>query len=186
VPGRLAERVQDLPIWRRGICHLADVPAQDGCDDPGMRQVTNPATRNHPNFVRAEAAFDASRQGDYGPTFEMLADEVIMENGPGAGPWHVARGKEDLALMLLEFSAALGNTFHQDGRCAYADDRMIINLIHETGRAPGGDEFDNLAVYVSRVRADGQIDRVWTVDLDTEHCEEYWRRNHGNPSKVFG
>jgi hypothetical protein len=27
---------------------------------------------------------------------------------------------------------------------------------------------------------------VWTVDLDTEHCEEFWRRNQGNPSKVFG
>jgi hypothetical protein len=116
----------------------------------------------------------------------MLAEEIILENGPGAGPWHIARGKEDMALMLIEFSAALGNTFRQDGRCAYADDRVIINLIHETGKAPDGDEFDNLAVYVGRLRPDGQIDRMWTVDLDTEHCEEFWRRNHGQPSKDFG
>jgi ketosteroid isomerase-like protein len=181
-----ADQARTIDDACRGICHLADVPSRLGCDDPCMTQLTNPAKHNHPNFVRAQAAFDAGRKGDYGPTFEMLAEEVIMENGPGAGPWHIARGKEDMALMLLEFSAALGNTFHQDGRCVYADDRMIINLIHETGRAPSGDEFDNLAVYVGHIRADGQIDRVWTVDLDTEHCEEFWRRNQGNPSKVFG
>src|ERR1700751_4984882 len=132
-----------------------------------MTQLTNPATHDPPNFVRAQAASAASRLGDYAPTFDMLAEEIILENGPGAGPWHIARGKEDMALMLMEFSAALGDTFRQDGRCAYADDRMIINLIHETGTAPDGDEFDNLAVYVGRLRPDGQIDRMWTVDLDT-------------------
>jgi hypothetical protein len=151
-----------------------------------MTQLTNPATHDHPNFVRAQAASAATRLGDYGPTFDMLAEEIILENGPGAGPWHIAHGKEDMALMLMEFSAALGDTFRQDGRCVYADDRVIINLIHETGTAPDGDEFDNLAVYVGRLRPDGQIDRMWTVDLDTEHCEEFWRRNHGQPSKDFG
>lgn len=156
-----------------------------GCDDPCMTQLTNSTTDNHPNFDRTQAALDAARQGDYGPGFEALADEIILENGPGAGPWRVARGKEDAGLLLLEFSAALDNTFHQDGRCVYADDRVIINLIHETGTAPGGDEFDNLAVYVNRLRPDGQIDRMWTVDLDTEHCEEFWRRNQGQPSKDF-
>ena len=156
---------------------MADVLCRTGCHDPYMTQLTNPATHNHSNFDRAQAALDASRQGDYGPTFEALADEIILENGPGAGPWRVARSKEDMGLMLLEFSAALGNTFRQEGRCVYADDRVMINLIHETGKAPNGDEFDNLAVYVCRLRPDGQTDRMWTVDLDTEHCEEFWRRN---------
>jgi hypothetical protein len=164
---------------------VADVPWRTGCDDPYMTQLTNPTTHNHPNFDRAQAALDASRQGDYGPTFEALADEIILENGPGAGPWRVARSKEDMGLMLLEFSAALGNTFRQEGRCVYADDRVIINLIHETGKAPNGDELDNLAVYVCRLRPDGQTDRMWTVDLDTEHCEEFWQRNQGKPSKDF-
>lgn len=99
---------------------MADVPWRTGCDDPYMRQLTSPATHNHPNFDRAQAASDAGRLGDYGPTFDMLADEIILENGPGAGPWRVARGKEDMALGLIEFSAALGNTFRQDGRCVYA------------------------------------------------------------------
>lgn len=66
---------------------------------------------------------------------------------------------------------------------AFADD--VINLIHETGEAHGGDKFDNLAVYVSRVRPDGKTDRLWTVDLDAEHCEEFWEKNPGQPSKDF-
>ena len=139
----------------------------------------------HPNFERAQAALDAARAGDYGPAFEGLADGVIIENGPGAGPWHRACGRDDLGLLLLEFSQALGDTFHQDGRCIYADDRVSINLIHETGKAPSGDDFDNLAVYVQRLLPDGTTDRIWTVDLDAEHCEEFWRRNTGKPSKDF-
>jgi ketosteroid isomerase-like protein len=150
-----------------------------------MTQLTNDTTHNHPNFDRAQAALEASSQGDYGPAFDTLADDIIMENGPGAGPWRVARGKEEMGLLLLEFSAALGNTFHQEGRCLYADDRVTINLIHETGQAPNGDQFDNLAVYVARLRKDGQTDRMWTVDLDTEHCVEFWRRNQGKPSREF-
>ena len=54
-----------------------------------MTELANPATHNHPSFDRAQAALDAARRGDYGPTFEALADEVILENGPGAGPWRV-------------------------------------------------------------------------------------------------
>ena len=90
-----------------------------------------------------------------------------------------------MALMLMEFATSLGGTFHQNGRCIYADDRVAISLIHETGEAPGGDRFDNLAVYISRGRPDGQVDRIWTVDLDAEHCEAFWQKNPGTPSKDF-
>ena len=93
---------------------------------------------SHPNFDRTQAALNAARQGDYAPAFDTFTDDVLMENGPGAGPWHRARGKDDLALLLLlllEFTSSLGETFHQDGRCVYADDRVAISLIHETGTA---------------------------------------------------
>ena len=63
---------------------------------------------NHPNFDRAQAILDAVRQGDYGPNFDLYADDVVLENGPGAGPWHRARDKEDLALMLTEFAGFFG------------------------------------------------------------------------------
>ena len=140
---------------------------------------------NHPNFDRTQAALDAVRQGDYGPNFDLYADDIVLENGPGAGSWHRARGKDDLGLMLTELATFFGGTFHQDGRCVYADDRVAIGLVHETGTAPDGDRFDNLAVYTLRLRPDGQVDRAWSVDLDTEHCEAFWEKNPGTPSKDF-
>ena len=140
---------------------------------------------NHPNFDRTQAVLDAVRKGDYAPTFDLYADDIAYENGPGAGPWHRVRGKDDLALMLMEFAASLDGTFHQDGRCVYADDRMAICLIHETGTAPSGDRLDNLAVYTLRLRPDGQADRVWTVDLDAEHCEAFWQKTPEHPQRTF-
>jgi hypothetical protein len=47
---------------------------------------------SHPNFDRTQAALDAARQGDYVPAFDAFTDDVLLENGPGAGPWHRARG----------------------------------------------------------------------------------------------
>jgi hypothetical protein len=88
-------------------------------------------------------------------------------------------------LVLGEFTSSLGETFYQDGRCAYADDRVAISLIHETGTAPGGDRLDNLAVYINRLRPDGQTQRLRTVDPDAEHCEAFWAKNPGTPSKDY-
>jgi hypothetical protein len=42
---------------------------------------------------------------------------------------------------------------------------------------PPGDEFDNMAVYVGHIRPDGVVDRLWTVDLDSEAVEAFWERN---------
>jgi hypothetical protein len=66
---------------------------------------------SHPNLDRAQAALDAARHGVYAPAFDASTDAV------------------------------LGETFRQDGRCVYADDRVAISLIHETGTAPGGDRY---------------------------------------------
>jgi hypothetical protein len=105
---------------------------------------------HHPNFDLTEAIPEATRNGDYGPAFETFADDIIVNNGPGAGPWH----------------------------------RALTSLIHETVTAvASGDRFDNLAVYVSRMRLDGTCDRLDTVDLDAEHCVEFWQRNEALPSQ---
>ncbi len=120
---------------------------------------------------------DAAEAGDYGPVFESFAEDIIVENGPGAGPWRHAEGRDAFANLLLEFSAYFDGTFRQRGRCIYADDRVVINLIEESGSTPAGDAFENLAVYVTRVGADDKADRLWTVDLDTEACLEFWARN---------
>ncbi len=63
---------------------------------------------NHPNFDRTQAVLDAVRKGDYAPAFDLYADDILMENGPGAGPWHCGRGKDDMALMLTEFAGFFG------------------------------------------------------------------------------
>jgi hypothetical protein len=90
-----------------------------------------------------------------------------------------------MALMLTEFAGFFGDTFHQDGRCVYANDRMAICPIHESGIALGGDSFANLAVYNFRLRPDGKTDRIWTVDLDAERCQDFWQKSPGPPSKDF-
>jgi len=140
---------------------------------------------DHPNFVRTEAALRAMDDGDYDPIFSLFTDDIVVENGPGAGPWRRAQGKDDLGLMLMEFAAFFGDTFRQSGRCIYADDRMSVSVLHETGTAPSGDPYDNTGVYVSRLAPDGRADRMITFDLDVEQCEAFWRKNPGSPSKDF-
>jgi ketosteroid isomerase-like protein len=100
---------------------------------------------SHPNFDRAQAILDATNRGDYAPAFDNFTDDIVMENGPGAGPWHRARGKDDLALLLLELAGSFGET----------------------------------------LRPDGTTERLWTVDLDAEHCEAFWEKNRATPSKDF-
>src|ERR1700722_12293840 len=107
-----------------------------------------------------QGLLDAAEAGDYGPAFESFAENIIVENGPGAGPWRHAEGRDEFATVLLEFSAFFNGTFRQRGRCLYADDRVVINLIEERASTPAGDTFDNLAVYVSRVGVDEKVDRL--------------------------
>jgi hypothetical protein len=58
----------------------------------------------------------------------------------------------------------------------------LLNLIEESGTTPGGDTFENLAVYVTRIDADDKGDRLWSVDLDTEACLEFWARIRTEPA----
>ena len=119
---------------------------------------------------------DASEAGDYGPVFESFAANIIVRTVLAPGPGGT-EGRDEFANVLLEFSAYFNGTFRQRGRCIYADDRVVISLIEESGTTTAGDAFENLAVYVTRVGADDKADRLWTVDLDTEACLEFWARN---------
>jgi|ERR1700677_2084223 hypothetical protein len=83
--------------------------------------------------VTVQGLLDAAEAGDYGPAFETFSDSIIVENGPGAGSWRRAEGRDEFANVLLGFSAFFNGTFRQHGRCIYADDRVVINLIEETG-----------------------------------------------------
>jgi hypothetical protein len=44
----------------------------------------------------------AAEAGDYGPVFESFDENIIVENGPGAGPWRHAEGRDEFANLLLE------------------------------------------------------------------------------------
>jgi hypothetical protein len=129
------------------------------------------------DVASVQQLLDATEAGDCGPVFESFAKNIVVENGPGAGPWRHAEGRDEFANVLLEFSAYFNGTFRQRGRCIHADDRVVISLIEESGSTPAGDAFENLAVYVTSVGADDKADRLWTVDLDTEACLEFWARN---------
>jgi len=130
----------------------------------------------HPNMVKAQEAWDAVARGELGGV-DDFADAIVVENGPGAGPWRVVEGKEAFFTFILQFMPFFQGTWHQDGTCIYADDRCTVSLVHETGTGPEGDEFDNMALWVSRIDDEGKTDRLWTVDLDQEHVTAFWDRN---------
>lgn len=131
----------------------------------------------HPNVERTQDSWDAVARGEIEPVLAGLAEDLIVENGPGAGPWRHIVGRDAYIDFALAFIPTFGDTWKQYGRCVYADDRVTISLVQETGTTPAGDQFDNLAVYISRLSQDGQTERLWTVDIDQEACEQFWQRN---------
>jgi ketosteroid isomerase-like protein len=131
---------------------------------------------SHPNGFRVQETWDALARGEIAGLDDQ-AENIVVENGPGAGPWRLVEGREAFVDFVLEFIPLFEGTWHQDGRCVYADDRCTISLVHETGIGPNGDQFDNMAVWISRIGPDGKNDRLWTVDLDQEHVTSFWSRN---------
>ena len=117
------------------------------------------------NLDRAtvQGLLDAAEAGDYGPVFESFAENIVVENGPGAGPWRHAEGRDEFANVLLEFAAVFNGTFHQRGRCIHADDRVVVNLIEERGSTPAGDTFENLTVWTAGSRETASLCRPTSI-----------------------
>jgi hypothetical protein len=57
--------------------------------------------------------------------------------------------------------------------------------VNESGTTPDGGLYENAAVWVERRRPDGLIDSIWTIDLDVERSEKFWRDHPGTPSRDF-
>jgi hypothetical protein len=132
----------------------------------------------HPYFELTNAIWKGIAEGDPTLAWDFMGADIKVENGPGAGPWRRLQSRDELADLLMNFTDIFGGTFHQEGRCLYADDRSTVALVHETGtHAKSGDAFDNMAIYVTRVDGSGIADRLWTVDLDAEAVEAFWERN---------
>src|SRR5262249_14237545 len=139
-------------------------------------------TKNDPDEVaRAQAVWDALLAGDFATVIDSNAENVVYDNGPGAGPWRHVEGRDKFVEMALNFMPLFGDTWRQVGSCIFANDEFAVTLVAETGRHGVSDDvFDNRAIYVSRFDKDGKTDRVWTVDLDSEDMERFWERNPVN------
>lgn len=138
----------------------------------------------HPSRQKAQAIWDVIAKGELAGLDDQ-ADDIVVENGPGAGPWRVVQGKEAFVTFVISFISFFQGTWHQDGRCVYGDDRCTVSLVHETGSGPDGDKFDNMAIWISRFDAEGNTDRLWTVDLDQEHVTDFWDRNEAALKKTL-
>ena len=136
-------------------------------------------TRNDPPEVkRAQAVWDALASGDPGPAIEGQAENIVFDNGPGAGPWRHTEGQPAFLEMIGSFFPLFGESFKQTGVCVFANEQFSVTLVSETGtHGTSGDMFDNRAIYVSRLDSDGKTDHVWTVDLDSEDMESFWQAN---------
>jgi hypothetical protein len=127
---------------------------------------------------RSQATWDALATGDPTPALESQAEGIVFDNGPGAGPWRHTEGQAAFLDMMAAFFPLFGESFRQVGKCIFANEQFSITLVAETGaHGESRDPFDNRAIYISRLDADGNTDHVWTVDLDCEDMERFWERN---------
>jgi hypothetical protein len=108
----------------------------------------------------------------------MITPDVAMVHGPGAGPFAgPGEGVDRLLEMSLFFAEVFAGSFHQKGRCIYADDDWAVALVHETGTTPDGVRFNNRALWVDRFTPEGMVDRIWTVDLDDADMVCFWAKH---------
>lgn len=128
--------------------------------------------------IRAQSVWNAMGDGDPMPALDALTDDVVIDNGPGAGPWRHVEGKGAFLEMYGAFLPIFGETFHQSGKCIFANNQFAVTLVTETGRhTESGEVFDNRAIYITRFDSDGKTERLWTVDLDSEAMEQFWESN---------
>jgi hypothetical protein len=83
----------------------------------------------HPNFIATQTSWDALADGDIATAFDGMADDIVVDNGPGAGPWRHVEGKEAFFTMAMQFVPCFQGTWKQQGRCIYADDSMSVALV---------------------------------------------------------
>ena len=67
----------------------------------------------HPNHIRVQEAWDAIDQGDLSPIGAMIAPDVAMVHGFGAGPFAgPGEGIDRLLEMSLFFAEVFAGSFH--------------------------------------------------------------------------
>jgi ketosteroid isomerase-like protein len=132
-------------------------------------------TTEHPRLVSTREAFEALKAGDLEPILAQTADDVVMVNDLGAGPWRELHGKEAVLEFWFAFAGMFEGTFSQDVLGGWGWDDGVVLVIHEHGTA-NGVAFDNRALYVLTAGPDGRWREFRTLDMDRAHLEQFWTR----------
>lgn len=126
----------------------------------------------HTNATHARRVYDALANGDLTPAVDAMADDMVMINDIGAGPWREVHGKQGVLDFFGRWMELFDNTFRQQVLDVIGYDDRIVIVLHETGAAQG-QQFDNRAIYLVDVE-DGQWTSLRTVDLDRHNIEQFW------------
>jgi ketosteroid isomerase-like protein len=147
---------------------------------PCMTKRREGAMGNTRNIDELQQVLDAWTAGDPGPTADLLADQVVFENGPVPGPerWSVTVGRDAFFELLLTDAAYFNGTLqHLDQRCVYADDRVAVVTSRDSAVLPNGDAYETRPLMVARFDDAGKVDRLWVLELDVELIEGHFSRN---------
>ncbi|MEJ2869113.1 nuclear transport factor 2 family protein [Actinomycetospora sp. OC33-EN08] len=135
--------------------------------------MTVTVSTDHPNLVRVRDAMAALADGDVEPTVALMAEDVVMVNDVGAGPWRELRGRDAVLGFWFAFAEFFGGTFAQEILAGWGFDDGVLLLIHEHGTTHGA-VFDNRAVYQMLLGPDGRCTELRTMDMDRAAIEAFW------------
>ena len=68
----------------------------------------------HPNATFARNLYAALAAGDVATAFDALADDLVLVNDIGAGPWRELRGKQAVLEFWGRWMELFDGTFRQD------------------------------------------------------------------------
>ena len=95
------------------------------------------AAMEHPNATFARNLYAALAAGDLATAFDALADDLVLINDVGAGPWRELHGKQAVLEFWGQWMELFDGTFRQEVMYVLGYDDRIVLVIHETGTAQG-------------------------------------------------
>src|SRR4051794_15925897 len=95
------------------------------------------AAMEHPNATFARNLYAALAAGDVATAFDALADDLVLVNDIGAGPWRELRGKQAVLEFWGRWMELFDGTFRQEVMDVIGYDDRIVIVVHETGTAQG-------------------------------------------------
>jgi ketosteroid isomerase-like protein len=129
----------------------------------------------HPNVAVVGETLGTLARGDAGPVYARMREDFAMRNDVGAGPWREIDGRDAVMAFWTRWAEWFAGTFRQDVTDAIGWDDRVVLFVHETGTV-SGEPFDNRAIYVLDIDADGGWTGLRTLDMDPQNCARFWSR----------